>query len=200
MGGLFISLEGVDGCGKSTQTRLLSRWLRAKGFSVICTDEPTDGPIGRIAKRILRGELRIPIEAEVHLFAADRAWHLARVISPALKVGKVVINERYVSSSLAYQVARGASRALVERANSFALEPDLALFIDVPPKIAVARIKGRKLDEFERDLELQRRVRREYMRMVARGKLKLIEGGRPVAEVQREIRELVNQALEKCLR
>jgi dTMP kinase len=190
--GLFITLEGIDGCGKTTQARLLAGWLRRRGFSVVCTDEPTDGPVGRVVKRILRGELRVPVEVEVFLFAADRAWHLANVVEPALGAGRVVINERYVGSSLAYQTARGASRTLVRRANEFARRPDLAIFIDVPPRVAASRIRReRDLDEFERDLGLQELVRKGYLELVKRGEMARVDGTRGKKEVQNEIRKLV---------
>jgi len=191
-----VTLEGIDGCGKSTHTKLLARWLRLKGFSVLCTDEPTDGPIGKVIKRILRGKLRVPVEVEVYLFAADRMWHLANVIIPALEAGKIVIDERYVGSSLAYQAARGAKPMFVKRANELARKPDLAIFIDVLPKVAAARVRReRSPDEFERDLRLQRRVRRNYLRHVKKGDLVRVDGSCPKRYVQEEIRKLVRKIL-----
>ncbi len=199
--GLFITLEGIDGCGKSTHARLLARWLRRKGFSVLCTDEPTDGLVGRTIKRILKGKLHVPVEVEVFLFSADRAWHLANVILPALERGWVVINERYVGSSLAYQTARGASERLVRKANALAANPDLAFFIDVSPEVAAKRVRrDRKPDEFERDTELQRRVRQGYLRQVRRGELRYVDGNRSKEEIQAEIREAVEKKLRStCL-
>ncbi|GAH94326.1 unnamed protein product, partial [marine sediment metagenome] len=84
MRGKFISIEGLDGCGKSTHVRLLARWLRSRGHTVVVTDEPTDGVVGKIIKQILKGKLKLPVAAEALLFAADRAQHLTDVIKPAL--------------------------------------------------------------------------------------------------------------------
>jgi dTMP kinase len=106
------------------------------------------------------------------------------------------LNERYVCSSLAYQPARGVSPRLVRKANELAPPPDLAILIDVPAEVALSRIKKtRGLDEFEKDLDLQRRVRRNYLELVGRGELKLVDGARSVREVQSDIRGLVRGLL-----
>jgi dTMP kinase len=194
--GKFLTIEGLDGCGKSTQVKLLARWLRRKGDEVVCTDEPTNGPIGKTIKKILAGKFRVPPEVEVALFAADRMQHLSRVIQPSLKAGKIVLNERYVYSSLAYQSARGVPPELVRKANELAPPPDLAILVDVPAEVALSRIKKtRRLDEFERDLRLQRRVRQNYLKLVRSEELKLVNGTRSVREVQLDIRELVSTLL-----
>ena len=196
MKGKFISIEGIDGCGKSTHVKLLARWLRSHGRKVVITDEPTNGPIGRIIKRVLMGELKLPIAAEALLFAADRAQHISEFIKPALKTGKVVLNERYVGSSLAYQSARGLSMNWISSINKHALVPDLGILIDVPVEIAFARIKSsRRLDEFERNLRLQQRVRQNYLRIAGRERLKIVDCTRSCDEVQAEIRKLVNAVL-----
>lgn len=194
--GFLIALEGIDGCGKSTHARLLAQWLRRRGCSVVCTEEPTDGPFGGIIRRILKGELRVPVEVEAYLFAADRAWHLSRVVLPSLQYGKTVITERYVASSMGYQSARGVDPRLVRRANRFARKPDLAIFLDVPPEMAASRIRrDRTPDEFERDVELQRRVREGYMLQVRSGNLVRVSGVGSKREVQSRIRRVVSKAL-----
>jgi len=196
MKGKFISIEGIDGCGKSTHAKLLARWLRSRGRKVIITDEPTNGTVGRIIKRVLKGELKLPIAAEALLFAADRVQHIADVIEPALKAGKVVLNERYVCSSLAYQSARGVPVSWIASINKHAIKPDLTILIDVPAKAALARIKpSRRLDEFERNLRLQQRVRRNYLHIAKREGLKIVDGARSRDEVQAEIRRLVSTVL-----
>lgn len=194
--GLFLSLEGLDGCGKSTHIKLLAKWLRSLGHEVVLTDEPTDGPIGRIIKRMLKEGPKLPVTTEALLFAADRAQHVAGVIEPALKAGKLVLSERYIHSSFAYQSARGARRGWVASINKHAPKPDLAVLIDVSAEAALARIKpSRKLDEFERDLRLQRRVRRNYLHIAGREGLKVINGDRPTGEVQADLRKLVGAVL-----
>jgi dTMP kinase len=196
MKGKFLTIEGLDGCGKSTQVKLLARWLRRKGYEVVCTDEPTNGPVGKTIKKMLAGKFRVPIGVEVALFAADRMQHLSRLIWPSMRAGKIVLNERYVCSSLAYQSARGASLELVLKANELAPPPDLAILIDVPAETALSRIeKERSLDEFEKDLKLQRRVRRNYIRLAKDGMLKLVDGTRSVREVQLDIQKLVSASL-----
>ncbi|MEM1704324.1 MAG: dTMP kinase [Candidatus Hadarchaeales archaeon] len=190
-------LEGIDGCGKSTQARMLAEWLRSEGYEVILTDEPTDGPIGRFIRKILNGEIRTSISAEVNLFAADRMWHLGNVILPALGDGKIVISERYVCSSIVYQTTRGASLKEILAANKFAPEPDLSILIDTPPEVSMRRM-NKKLDEFEKDLKLQKSVRLRYLQLAKNGKLKLVNGTLSADEVQNEIRKLV-QPMLRCL-
>jgi dTMP kinase len=197
MKGKLISIEGVDGCGKSTHARLLANWLRSLGHQVVITDEPTDGAIGRIIKQSLRGRLKLPLAAEALLFAADRVQHIAELIRPALNAGKIVITERYITSSLAYQSARGLPMAWVRGMNRAAIRPDLTILIDVPAEVALRRIKrSRKLDRFERDLRLQRRVRYNYLQIAKRGGLKVVDGTRRIDEVQAEIRKFVSTALQ----
>ena len=191
-----MCLEGLDGCGKSTHTKLLARWLRSRGREVVVTDEPTDGQIGKVIKQVLRGELRVPVTIEALMFATDRVQHVARLIEPALRAGKVVLNERYIYSSLAYQSARGVPEDWIKSINKYAPKPDLAVLIDVPVEVAFARIRpSRRLDEFERDLRLQQRVRRNYLRIFKREGLKIVDGTRQRDEVQAELRKLVSRLL-----
>ena len=196
MKGKLVSIEGIDGCGKTTHVRLLAEWLRARGYKVIVTDEPTDGVIGRVIKRALRGELKLPVAVEALLFAADRVQHIAEVIRPALKAGKIVVTERYFYSSLAYQSARGLSMTWLEGINRAAIRPNLSILIDVPAEVALQRIKrSRRLDKFERDLRLQRQVRVNYLRIARLRGLKVVDGARPVDEVQADIRKIVSTTL-----
>ena len=194
--GKLISIEGIDGCGKTTHTKLLARWLRERGYKVVVTDEPTNGPIGRIIKRILRGELKVPVAAEALLFAADRLHHVDKLIIPAMRTGKIVITERYTYSSLAYQSARGLDLQWIAKLNEKALKPDLEILIDVPAEVGFRRIKGaRELDTFEKDLKLQRRVRRNYLGVCRKGGTKILNGDRPAREVQAKLRKFVEAVL-----
>lgn len=196
MRGKFISIEGLDRCGKSTHAKLLARWLRSKGHKVVLTDEPTNSAVGRMIKRVLRGELKVPLEVEALLFAADRLQHFTNLIKPALQEGKIVISERYVHSSLAYQPARGLSMGWVKKINRCAPRPDLTILIDVPTEVAFSRDRSsRSLDEFEKDLKLQERVRRNYLRIAKAEELKVVDGNRTRGEVQAELRKLVGALL-----
>ncbi len=194
--GFHLVLEGLDGCGKSTHAKLLARWLRSRGRKVVITDEPTDSTIGRIIKRVLRGELKVPVAVEALMFAADRVQHVASLIAPAVREGKVVLNERYVPSSLVYQSARGLSVDWIRSINRYAPKPDLMILIDVPADAALARIKpSRKLDEFERDLRLQQQVRRGYLTIAKREEMRIVNGARSRDEVQADLRKLVGALL-----
>jgi len=194
--GKLVSIEGIDGCGKSTHARLLARWLRTQGYEVVITDEPTNGPIGRIIKRILRGELKVSVAAEALLFAADRLHHIDTLIVPAMQAGKIVITERYTYSSLAYQSARGLDLQWIAKINEKALAPDLTVLIDVPVDVAFRRIKSaRNLDTFERDLMLQLKVRANYLGISKKDGIKILNGARPAKEVQAELRKLVEAVL-----
>ncbi|MGC8816269.1 MAG: dTMP kinase [Candidatus Hadarchaeum sp.] len=196
MKGKFICLEGLDGSGKSIQARLLASWLRRMGHGVLVTEEPTRGPIGKIIKLALRGNLKLPVAAEALLFAADRLQHVEQVIAPAVNSGKIVISDRYKASSLAYQSARGLPLRWVMKINEMAPDPDLMILIDVPPEVSSQRInRSRRLDEFESNLELQRRVRQAYLSIAKLYRMKVVDGNRPVGEVQAEIRKLVENLL-----
>lgn len=196
MRGKFVCVEGLDGSGKSTQIRLLAGWLRRMGREVVVTEEPTGGPIGRILKLALRGTLKLPVAAEALLFAADRLQHVEQVIAPAVGSGKIVVSDRYTASSLAYQSARGLPLRWVMKINEMAPEPDLTILIDVPAEVSAQRInRSRRLDEFERNLELQRKVRQAYLDIVKVCKMKVIDGNRPIEKVQEDIRRWVKKLL-----
>ncbi|MEM3420867.1 MAG: dTMP kinase [Candidatus Hadarchaeum sp.] len=196
MRGKFICIEGLDGSGKSTQVRLLANWLRNLGYKVVVTEEPTGGPIGKIIKLALAGKLRIPVAAEALLFAADRLQHVEQVVAPSLNSGKFVISDRYTASSLAYQSARGLPLKWVMKVNEMAPEPDLMILIDVPAEVSAQRInRSRKLDEFEKSLELQRKVRQVYLSIAKLCKMKVVDGNRSIDEVQEEIQQLVKRQL-----
>lgn len=194
--GKLIALEGPDGCGKSTHAKLLAEWLGSEGHEVEVTVEPTKGPLGRILRRSLNGKLTIPLEAEALIFAGDRSIHVDEVIKPAINAGKIVITERYIHSSIAYQTARGLSSKWVKIINDPAMDPDLAIFIDVPVKKLMERMnRSRELDLFEQDLELQKRVRKRYQEMAEKGDLEVVDGTREIDQTQDKIRKLVRERI-----
>lgn len=196
MMGKFVSIEGIDKCGKSTHAKILAEWLRLQGHDVVITDEPTDSTVGKMIKQILRGEFKVPIEIEALLFAADRVQHVVNLINPALQDGKVVISERYIHSSLAYQSARGLLMSWIKKINKYVPKPDLTILIDVPTKVAFSRARpSRRSDEFEKDMALQERVRRNYLHIARQEGLKIVDGSRPRDEVQADLRKLVSALL-----
>jgi len=193
--GAFICIEGIDASGKTTQARRLVGNLRRKGIDAMYTTEPSSGKVGRLIRRhVLDRKRRVPIAVEALLFAADRVEHMETEIKPALKKGKVVVCDRYVYSTLAYQGAAGLDLKWIDLINRFALVPDLALFLDVPPDIVVKRLK-RKRSVMETP-QNQQRVREVYMRMVKDGRLVLLDGTKPVGEVSKDSLKVVLDFLE----
>jgi dTMP kinase len=165
--GRFIVLEGIDGSGTTTQALRLAEALRADGHEVLSTHEPSDGPIGVVLRQALTRRLvGLSDRVLALLFAADRLHHLEAVVEPALAEGKVVVSDRYVLSSLAYQGMR-LPLAWVESLNAAARRPDLTLYLDVDARTAAGRRRGRggSVELFDAD-EVQRAVARAYGRVI----------------------------------
>jgi dTMP kinase len=191
---VFICIEGLDGCGKTTQTKLLVKKLR-KSHNAVYTAEPSRGKIGIfIRKRCLYGEKRLSTVVEALLFAADRVEHVENEVLPALHEGHLVISDRYVYSSLAYQGAAGLSIEWIEQINEHALKPDLAVFIDVDPKTVMHRLKPER--SVMENMETQQKVRDVYLKFVAKGGLVRIDGNRTKAEVSDALYAVVLKFLE----
>jgi dTMP kinase len=187
--GAFICIEGLDGCGKTTQTKLLVERLQ-KSRGTVYTAEPSRGKIGTfIRKSILYGEKRPSSVAEALLFAADRVEHVDNEVLPALRQGKIVVSDRYVYSSLAYQGAAGLSLEWIEKVNEHALRPDLAVFIDVDPRTVMRRLKP--IRSVMETLETQQKVREIYLRFVEKGDLTRVNGNKPKHVVAEELYAVV---------
>jgi dTMP kinase len=193
--GIFICVEGLDGCGKTTQAKLLVRRLK-KDYDAVYTAEPTNGKVGRIIrKQYLHVDKRGSAVVEALLFAADRVEHLKTEVLPALDEGKLVVSDRYAYSSLAYQGAAGLDLDWIEKINEHAVRPDLALFIDVEPETVIQRLK-RKRSVME-NLETQLKVREIYLRFVGKGGLVRVDGNKSKKEVAKEIILTVKEFLKK---
>jgi dTMP kinase len=194
--GLFICVEGLDGCGKTTQTKLLVRKLRKMGWDAAYTAEPSQGKIGKfIQKHCLHGEKRTFPIVEALLFAADRFEHVEREVIPALNQGKIVISDRYVYSSLAYQGATGLDLEWIKMINEHAIRPDIAIFVDVEPEAVIKRLKSKK--SVMENLETQRKVREVYEKFVEKGELVRIDGNKSKKEVADDILKVVLRFLER---
>ena len=192
--GAFICIEGLDGCGKTTQAKLLAKKLR-KSHSAVYTAEPSRGKIGTyIRKSYLYGEKRLSCVLEALLFAADRIEHVETEVLPALNEGRLVISDRYVYSSLAYQGAAGLSLEWIEKINEHALQPDFAVFIDVDPKTVMHRLKPKK--SVMENLETQQKVREIYLKFVEKGSLARINGDKSKNEVAKELYAVVTKFLK----
>ncbi|NAZ85125.1 dTMP kinase [Kineococcus sp. T90] len=211
--GLFVALEGGDGSGKSTQSRLLAAWLRERGHEVVTTREPGGTSTGAALREVLLarrdgagGAAQLDARAEALLFAADRAQHVAEVVRPALRRGAVVVTDRYVDSSLAYQ---GAGRALpaeqVEQLSAWAtgeLLPDLTVVLDVDPATAAVR-RGRdpqRAGEDRLEAESQAfhaRVREQFLRLAARepARYLVVDATASPAAVHERVREALRPLL-----
>lgn len=175
MTGLFVTLEGGDGAGKSTQAELLEQWLHERGRSTLRTREPGGTPLGAsIRELVLHGRGHIDARAEALLYAADRAQHIATVVRPALHAGTVVLQDRYVDSSIAYQ---GAGRELggdeireLSRWATRDLVPDLTVLLDLDVAEGRRRLdaaRGR-FDRLEAEAAaFHERVRRTYLELAA---------------------------------
>jgi dTMP kinase len=192
--GRLIVLEGLDGAGTTTQLERLAAALRAEGHSVLATREPSDGPVGMLIRQALTGRLVLPggagplaSETLALLYAADRTDHLRARVLPALEAGQVVLSDRSVLSSLAYQ---GASLPMdwVEGLNAYAVPADLTLFVEVPTSVAARRraARGGPEELFDAE-EKQRRISRQYEAAIRlRGKREhvvRIDGDQPVEAV-----------------
>jgi len=193
--GIFVCIEGLDGSGKTTHAHRLVQNLQKMGFDAVYTTEPGRGELGKfIRASVLQGKKRVPRVVEAVLFAVDRVEHLEKEVKPALVEGKVVVSDRCVYSSLAYQGAAGLDLEWIEEINRFAFPPDLVLYLDVPPEVVVKRIR-RKKSVMER-LETQRKVKQVYMKFVDNGKLKPIDGDRKKPEVEQNILNVILDFLE----
>lgn len=196
--GVFICIEGIDASGKTTHARQLVENLLHRGLDSVYTTEPTSGEIGNLIKtHILQSPQRVPSTIEALLFAADRIEHIENMIKPALQEGKIIISDRYVYSSLAYQGADGLDLKWIEEINKFAVQPDLAIYIDIPAEVVFERLKREK--SIMENLQTQDRVREVYLKLVKEGKLTLINGNRQWDEVEKDILALVLSFLEKHL-
>jgi dTMP kinase len=192
---LFLVLEGGDGCGKSTQARLLVARRQALGRVVVATREPGATEAGAAIRSLVLGAGDLDARTEALLIAADRAEHVARVIRPALERGAVVVSDRYVPSSLAYQgVARRLGVEAVARLSAWAtggLEPDLVIVFDVDPATAAGRRAGPQ-DRMEREPDSFRAsVLQAYRELAARFGWTLLDGSAPVDVVAEQVWNVV---------
>ena len=203
MPGRFITFEGGDGAGKTTQIELLKSWLVDQGHTVVLTREPGGTELGvQLREIILHSTGFIAPRSEALLYAADRAHHVKTVVRPALERGDIVLQDRYLDSSVAYQ---GAGRVLdpaeVEELSMWAVErllPELTILLDVPAQTAKDRQSSseRKFDRLEaEDLDFHERVRQSYLDRAAEhsDRFLVIDGTRPIEAIHQEITQRVSQ-------
>ncbi len=210
--GLFITLEGIDGTGKSTQLRLLAQHLKKRGLAVRLTREPGGTKLGERIRKILLASTttRLAPLAELALMYAARAQHLQQVIRPALAKGEIVVSDRYNDASFAYQgygrelgvdIVRAFDRIVCART-----QPDLTIVLDLAPRLSLQRAQGResrrksKQERFElQGMDFHQRVRNGYLAIARKepGRVKVVQADGPLAEVQAKIRKLVDAFLAR---
>lgn len=208
MTGLFITFEGGEGCGKSTQIAALKARLEAKGKTVVQTREPGGTPLGESVRNLLQyddaGQGMSP-EAELLLFAASRAQHVRELVAPAIAEGQIVLCDRFLDSTTVYQgVARAIDSKKVDTINQFAIgdtNPDLTILIDLPPEIGLARVHARsdgQLDRMEKEaIEFFQAVRQGYLDL-AKSEPKrflVLDGSQSVEELETQIWQKVEATL-----
>ncbi|MCA1624410.1 MAG: dTMP kinase [Acidobacteria bacterium] len=208
MRGKFITFEGIDGSGKSTQLRMLAGALRLQKFDVLTTCEPGGTPLGRrLREAFLETEENVSPLAELLLFAADRAQHVDFLIKPALKQGKIVVSDRYADATFAYQGAgRGFSEETVNQVINLAtdgLKTDLTLFFDLPIEKALARTnsrnrKGEQKNRMDSETsDFYSRVRAGYLKIAKNEpqRFRVIDANDSVEKVHKKVLKIVSDFL-----
>lgn len=194
---LFIALEGIDGSGKSTQSKLLAEKLAAAGHNVYATCEPTNGPIGTLARSILRGEIKADNRVIAGLFMADRLDHLLNEKDGLVKKageGFTIITDRYYFSSYAYHGTHMDIDWVIEtnKMSAGIMRPDVNIFIDVPPEIAMQRITAnRETPELYETLENLKNVRAKYLeafeKLKDKERIVFVDGNRSFEAIAEDI-------------
>lgn len=202
MGGAFIAFEGGEGAGKSTQEALLANWLTQSGRTVVRTREPGGTPAGEAIRAVLLGNEYTGLDdrAEALLFAAARGEHVARVIAPALESGSVVVCDRYIDSSIAYQ---GCGRDLgIDRVRDLSLWathgllPDLTVVLDVDPQVGLARVENPDRLESE-PIDYHRNVRQAFLDIAAQDpdRYLIVQATQDREHIAQQIRDRVERLL-----
>lgn len=208
---MFITFEGPDGSGKTTQVHLLADYLRAEGYDILLTREPGGTSIGDQIRAVLHDPANVEMNprAEILLYSASRAQHVAQVIRPALAAGRIVLSDRFYDSTLAYQgYGHGLDLEMLRAITAFAtggLVPDLTVYVDVSPEEGLQRrrLGGEEWNRMDaQTLAFHQRVCAGYLEL-ARAEPErwiVVDGAQPVGEVQEEIRALVQGRLNHVKR
>ncbi len=190
---MLINLEGIDGCGKSTQSQFLMDKFESDNEKTILLKEPTNGKYGQKLWEMLSGKIEATTEEILELFVLDRKEHVNQKIKPALDEGKIVLMDRYYYSTMAYQAAAGIDINRIRRDNEFAPKPDIVLIFDLPADLAMKRVRGHSVaDVFEKEEHLEK-VRKAYLNLEDDSLVRIIDATRAPDEIFDEVWRLVSE-------
>ena len=190
---MLINLEGIDGCGKSTQSKFLVKKFEENNEKTIILKEPTNGKYGKRLWEMLSGKRKATTEQILDLFVMDRKEHVKNKINPALNEGKIVLMDRYYYSTMAYQAAAGIDVNRIRKDNEFAPKPDIVLIFDLPADLAMKRVRGHSVaDVFEKEEHLEK-VREAYLNLENDPLVRIIDSTRTPEEIFEEVWKLVSE-------
>ena len=190
---MLINLEGIDGCGKSTQSKFLMNKFEENNEKTIILKEPTNGKHGKKLWEMLSGKIEATTEQILDLFVMDRKEHVKEKINPALNEGKIVLMDRYYYSTMAYQAAAGIDINRIRKDNEFAPKPDIVLIFDLPADLAMKRVRGHSVaDVFEKEEHLEK-VREAYLNLKSDPLVRIIDSTRTPEQIFEEVWELVSE-------
>ena len=190
--GKFIVLDGIDGCGSTTHAQLLFEWLTNQGYSAMLTEEPSSRKVGAVIKELIKTQ-ETTATVDALLFAADRLDHVEKLIIPALNKGKVVVSDRYIESSIAYQTASGVEKEWVLELNKYVRTPDLTIILDITPELGLGR-KAMVGDKFE-EIAFLHKVREIYLQRARALGYPIIETSRAIRDTQLDLQQLIQPIL-----
>ena len=190
---MLINLEGIDGCGKSTQSQFLMDKFESDNEKIILLKEPTNGKYGQKLWEMLSGKIEATTEEILELFVLDRREHVNQKIQPALDEGKIVLMDRYYYSTMAYQAAAGIDVNRIKKDNEFAPKPDIVLIFDLPADLAMKRVRSHSVaDVFEKEEYLER-VRKAYLNLEGDSLVRIIDATRTPEKIFDEVWKLVSE-------
>lgn len=200
--GLFITLEGADGCGKTTQLNLLKEYLTSKGYEIVVTREPGGKGLGEKLREILLNyDGEVSDRCEAFLYLADRAQNIDTIIKPAINSGKIVLCDRHTDSSVAYQgYGREQNIDNINMLNELAVNgvhPDLTIVFDIDTETSMARV-GAEKDRLESaGIEFHKRVRNGYLEIAKKNpqRIKVVDASQTIEDVQRDVIKIIEEVL-----
>lgn len=200
--GLFITFEGGDGCGKSTQLELVKKYLEEKGFKTLTTREPGSVGLGqKLREVLLHYDGDVAPRAEAFLFLADRAQHIAKIVKPAIDNGVIVLCDRHTDSSVAYQgYGRGEDIEQINMLNNLAtqgIKPDLTLLFDVSTEVAQTRVGSEKDRMESAGIEFHKKVRQGYLEIAKKEpqRIKVVDSNLTIEKVFEQVKKILDELI-----